>query len=65
MSLKKLHILFISLSVATAFLFGAWLYLTPDAGAPAIRVVSGTASLVIGVALIAYARFFLKKVKHM
>ncbi len=64
MSLKKFHILFIALSVATAFFFAAWLFLTPQAGVTAVRIFSGTVSLIIGLGLIAYAKVFLKKVRH-
>ncbi len=64
MSLKRFHILFIALSVATAFFFSAWLFLTPDVGTTVVRVASGGISLFIGLGLIAYAKYFLKKVRH-
>ncbi len=64
MSLKKFHILFIALSVVTAFFFATWLLLTPEAGATGVRVISGGIAFIIGLGLIAYGKYFLKKVRH-
>ncbi len=64
MSLKSFHIVFISLSVATALFFGAWILLTEDAGGMVFRIIGGTASFVVGIALALYGRYFLRRFKH-
>jgi hypothetical protein len=64
MSLKAFHLIFITASCALAFGCGVWAlkdYFSPD-GSP-WDLVFGLGSLAIGVGLILYERYFLKKLK--
>ena len=64
MSLKALHIVFITASSVLAFGFAAWGFKTWSSGDGMTRdLVFGIGSLVAGVALIVYGRYFLKKLK--
>jgi hypothetical protein len=63
MSLKTFHIVFVSLSVVTAFFFGTWLFVTVDAGSFVLRLWFGIISYTAGVVLIVYGRYFLRKFK--
>ncbi len=65
MSLKAFHVVFIAAASLLAFGFGVWLireYRGGDAGAS--YLVGGIGSLVAGVSLLVYERFFLKKFKN-
>jgi len=64
MSLKALHIVFITCSTLLAFSFGVWelnAYFTNDS---VTDLAAGTLSLVGGVGLIWYGKYFLKKLKN-
>lgn len=64
MSLKAFHIVFISVSVLTAFGFAAWLlngYSKSDASG---QLVGGVFSILAGLGLIVYGIRFLRKLKH-
>lgn len=64
MSLKAFHIVFITAASALAFGFGVWSlrnYLSPDGMARDLAF--GAVSLAVGVALLVYERYFLKKTK--
>jgi hypothetical protein len=64
MSLKAFHIIFITASTILAFGFGIWTvqrYMVGDGSS--LELVLGIASLVLGVGLIWYGRYFLKKLK--
>jgi len=65
MSLKAFHLVFITSAIVLAFGFGAWLlkgYFTPEGR---VRdLVFGGISVVVGIALIFYERYFLKKTKN-
>jgi len=64
MSLKAFHLIFITASVLLTFGFGAWsLVGYSDVGRTA-DLVSGLVSLGIGIGLILYGRYFLKKLKN-
>ncbi|HAM72049.1 MAG TPA: hypothetical protein DCM86_10440 [Verrucomicrobiales bacterium] len=65
MSLKAIHILFIIASTALCFGFAAWAFWTGSHEEPANRLNlgMGIASAVLGVALVVYGRYFLKKLK--
>jgi len=64
MSLKALHIVFIVASIVLALGFGAWSLKGYFDGEPRRYLWYGIGSLVAGVALIAYARSVLKKLKN-
>lgn len=65
MSLKAFHILFISLSILLAWGFGGWClwsyFKTSNGG----RLGLGLLSLGVGIALICYEVWFIKKLKRM
>jgi len=64
MSLKTFHIVFITLSSALALGCGAWLLVEGlSAGGPKKDILFGVGSLLGGVGLIVYGRYFLKKLK--
>ncbi len=65
MSLKTFHLIFITASSALAFGFGVWeLKDGFSADGTKMDFVYGIGSLVVGVALIFYERYFLKKLKN-
>jgi uncharacterized membrane protein HdeD (DUF308 family) len=66
MSLKAFHLVFITAAVLLAFGFGAWLlmeYRSPDGRI--WDLVFGLVSLIAGIGLILYERYFLKKTKKL
>jgi len=66
MSLKAIHILFIVASTMLCFGFAAWAFWTPSNGEQSIsqvNLVMGICSSVLGVGLLVYGRYFLKKLK--
>jgi len=64
MSLKAFHIFFIAISVLMTFGFAAWLLRSYAASGDAGTLVAAIASVLLGAALIVYARRFLRKLKH-
>ena len=65
MSLKAFHLIFITASCALAFGCGVWGlkdFFSPNGRAS--DLVFGLGSLVVGVGLILYERYFLKKLKR-
>ena len=63
MSLKAIHLVFITASTALAFGFAAWeLTMYANAGQTG-DLIFGLGSAACGVALIVYGRYFLKKLK--
>ena len=63
MSLKAFHLIFITAAVLLAFGFGAWmLQVHKDSGA-AGDYNMGIGSIVVGVALVIYEIYFLRKLK--
>ena len=60
MSLKAFHLIFIVVSIALAFGFGVWLVLQGGW----LNILIGVASFIVGVGLIFYERYFLKKTKN-
>jgi hypothetical protein len=65
MSLKAFHLIFITASSALAIGFAVWAlrnYFSPDGSA--LDLVYGISSVVVGIALIVYERYFLKKFKN-
>jgi hypothetical protein len=65
MSLKAFHIIFITLSSGLALGCGVWLLISgfSDGGAKT-DILYGISSLLGGVGLIFYGRYFLKKLKN-
>jgi len=64
MSLKAFHLVFISSAVLLAFGFGGWLlhgYWTKQGGVS--ELLFGLLSVAVGIGLIIYERYFLKKTK--
>lgn len=65
MSLKAFHLIFITASSALAFGFGIWMlraYAAPE-GMTA-DLIYGVGSCLVGLGLLVYERYFLKKLKH-
>ena len=65
MSLKAFHVIFITCSSALAVAFGVWAlkhYLS--AAGRTLDLVFASGSFAVGVGLIIYERFFLKKLKN-
>jgi hypothetical protein len=65
MSLKAFHVLFITASSALAFGCGVWgvrSFCSPDGRAA--DLIFGLGSLAVGIGLILYERYFLKKLKR-
>jgi hypothetical protein len=65
MGLKNIHVVFISMAIATCIGFGAWcVWRFRDAGGTAY-LAAGVSSFGIAVGLTAYGNWFLKKMKGM
>ena len=64
MSLKAFHVFFISLSVATAWGFAAWLIDGYGKSHDIVQLLGGIASILAGAGLVVYGVYFLRKLKH-
>ena len=65
MSLKAFHIFFVTISSALAFGFGGWSLKNYFGGEHAgLDLAMGIGSLLVGIALVVYGRYFLKKLKN-
>ena len=64
MSLKTLHIVFISASSALAFFCGVWAVMRGIATSAWLMVGFGLVSFLAGAALILYGSAFLKKIRQ-
>ena len=64
MSLKAFHIVFITASVLLAFGFGAWSLVGYSDAGRGVDLAFGGVSIAIGVGLIVYGRYFLKKLRN-
>lgn len=65
MSLKAFHIFFVTISSVLAFGFGGWSLKNYFGGERAgLDLAMGVGSLLVGVALVVYGRYFLKKLKN-
>lgn len=65
MSLKAVHLVFVTVVTALALGLGAWQFRafhSPD-GSP-VNLVFGVAALLVGAAMLVYGRYFLKKLKN-
>jgi hypothetical protein len=65
MSLKIFHIVFITLSTLLWWGCGAWLFSHYQAEGEKIHLVLACASFLIGVALVVYGVWFLKKMRRL
>ena len=66
MSLKAFHVVFITAAVLLAFGFGGWLlkeYFSPNGSVG--ELLLGVVSIIAGIGLIFYERYFLKKTKNL
>ena len=64
MSLKAFHIVFVTASIMLALLFGIWSFLNYFHDGTLKDLLFGIGSLVVGVALVFYERYALKKLKN-
>jgi hypothetical protein len=64
MSLKAFHLVFITASVLLSFGFGAWSLVGYSDNGRTIDLIYGVGSVGIGVGLIVYGRYVLRKLKH-
>jgi hypothetical protein len=64
MSLKAFHLVFIVASVLLSVGFGVWGIREYAQGGPRSDLVMGLISIVFGVGLIVYGRYFLKKLRN-
>ena len=64
MSLKAFHVVFILASILLAFGVAAWSLIRFFDGGRTDDLIYGLASVLAGVALIAYGVYVLKKLKH-
>lgn len=64
MSLKAFHIIFVTASVLLAFGFAAWAFVNYAETRRVADLATGIGSLISGVGLLVYGRYFLKKLKN-
>ena len=64
MSLKAFHIVFVVASTLLALGFAAWSFREYANARGALELVFGIGSLLAAVGLMAYGKYFLKKLKH-
>ncbi len=64
MSLKAMHIVFVSCSIALAFCFGAWLLHDYADTRDRVEMTTGLLSCGVGVTLIIYAKAILRKLRQ-
>lgn len=64
MSLKAFHLVFITAASLLAFGFGAWMLRAYQADGTHTDLAYGVVSLAVGVGLLVYEGFFLKKLKN-
>jgi hypothetical protein len=64
MSLKAMHIVFVTCSITLAFCFGAWLLHDYSATNDRVEMFTGIASCAVGVTLIIYAKAILRKLRQ-
>lgn len=64
MSLKALHIVFVTASTLLAFGFGAWELKAYQVSDQRMDLIMGIGGLVSGLVLVVYGKMVLKKLKH-
>jgi uncharacterized membrane protein len=63
MSLKTFHLIFVTAAVILAFGFGGWLMRASKTDSSVTEEVCGIVSVAVGVGLVIYEVYFLKKTK--
>ena len=64
MSLKAFHVVFIAASVLLAFWFAGWSLVNFSDGGRTSDLIAGIVSGLVGLGLMAYGAYVLKKLKH-
>ena len=64
MSLKAFHVIFITAASLLAFGFGAWMLRAYSADGVKSDLAYGVVSLAVGLGLLVYEGFFLKKLRN-
>ena len=64
MSLKAFHIIFVTASTLLAFGFGAWALHSYSTSKSLLELIMGIVAVVMGVGMIWYGKYFLKKLKN-
>jgi hypothetical protein len=64
MSLKAMHILFVTCSITLAFCFGAWLLHDYSDTHDHVERATGVISCLVGVILVIYAKAILRKLRQ-
>jgi len=64
MSLKAFHIVFVTASILLSFGFGVWSLLDYKDNGKSAELIGGIVSMLVGVALIFYAKAILRKLKN-
>ncbi|MBI4042561.1 MAG: hypothetical protein HY391_03685 [Deltaproteobacteria bacterium] len=64
MSLKAFHLLFILLSTLLSLGFGVWGWFTYKTSGSTVDLAMSMAAFVAAIALIFYARYFIRKLKN-
>ena len=65
MSLRTVHLVFITLSTLVSFFFGVWAVMTGLSDQHALLIIGGLAAFVVGTGLILYGVAFRRKTRHM
>ena len=64
MSLKNIHVVFITAATALALVFGAWCFAQWQAEGDVGMLLGALGSLATAIGLLVYGRWFLIKMKH-
>jgi hypothetical protein len=64
MSLKALHIIFVTASIAVSLFLGIWSYMSYQATHARTDLIYVISSGLAVIALLCYGKYFLKKLKH-
>ena len=64
MSLKAFHVVFIAASILLAFWFAGWSLVNFSDGGRTSDLLTGVVSGLVGLGLMAYGAYVLKKLKH-
>ena len=64
MSLKAFHVVFVAASILLALMFGIWSLVGYFQAGLVRDLIFGVGSLLVGIGLVFYGRYVLKKLKH-